>query len=93
MRAVYDSILYRASKRGLSICNTISQPYQYSFLNSGMKMKYNEKMLTVLSIVRKMNTVVRGADFYHAASMETKPAWAYKFKLVAVVNGHLFYRS
>lgn len=92
MRAVYDSIKYRASKRGLSICRTISQKRQYSFLNNGRKMLYDEKMLTTLRAVVSMRTVVHKADFFFATGSK-RPYWADKFKFVGEFYGHKFYRS
>lgn len=92
MRAVYDAVLTRAKRRNLSVCDTIKQKSQFSSVKSGEKFKYNEKLLTALAEVRKMATVVKGADFFHS-HMEHPPSWSRKFKLIAVVKGHRFYSS
>jgi len=91
MRAVYESIKYRASKRGLSICQTLRQRYQYSWMNKGDKIVYNEKHLTKLAEVITVEPVGVKADYFFSGS--NVPKWAKDYKYIGEYGGNKFYQS
>ena len=89
-RAIVDSVRYRASVRGLSICSTLQQPYQYSWWKKGYKFEYNEKFLRILAKAITLPTVVSRADFFHSGP---EPYWVADMQYVGRVGNHKFYRS
>lgn len=91
MRAVYESIKFRASKRGLSICQAIRQPYQYSWMNKGDKIVYDKERLTVLREVSKMKSLGIRADYFFSGSVA--PKWAREYKYIGEYGGNKFYQS
>lgn len=91
LRAVYESIRYRASKRGLSICKALRQPYQYSWQNNGDKIKYDKERLTVLREVAMMKPLGIKADYFFSG--KKKPHWAKQYKFVGEYGGNKFFRS
>jgi len=94
-QAIIHVTLNRANKRHLSIKDTVTQPFQFSWT---MKSNYIPKDFK--SFINNLNTVsktigeidfTRGATYYHSVSIPD-PYWAKDMKFIATIGKHKFYK-
>lgn len=92
-RAVLDVVLKRMEVRKLTACEVVKESKQFSGYKPGMEFKLHknvdEKDLTRLYNLRKMNPVVEQSTYFHAEYV--KPDWRHKMKRILQVGKHIFY--
>lgn len=102
MLAVANVIQNRSVLRNLSYEKVVTQPKQFSAMNSGRyrwlvsKAKRSSAWSYAYSLARKMESgmlddVTGGADHYHADWM--LPRWASSMRQTVAIGGHVFYSS
>ncbi len=89
-RAVYEVILNRMRVRGLTACEVVKEPHQFSGYHKGMKMKWNNEDLTRYQEVVSMENIVADAQYFHATYV--KPKWRLKMARIVKIGRHIFYR-
>lgn len=94
-QAIIHVTLNRAKKRRLSIKETVTQPFQFTWTINNNIMPNDP-----ISFINNLNTVIKtisdidftgGATHYHLASIPD-PYWAKDMKFIATIGKHKFYK-
>jgi spore germination cell wall hydrolase CwlJ-like protein len=101
MAGVASVIQTRMIERKQSASQVCLSPKQFSFWNGGVSEATKRKLLATaqgkdalyladLVVHKQLQSIVKGANHYHAISVS--PKWAKNTKLVATIRNHKFYR-
>lgn len=89
MRAVYDVVINRMRSKSATACEVVYEPSQFSWTKQG-HVPISKKMLDTLVFVEQHKRVLpRDAMWFHSVSVN--PAWSAKMKVVARIDGQVFY--
>ena len=101
MAGVASVIQTRMAERHQSASQVCLAPKQFSFWNSGVSESTKNRLLSTpqgkdalyladLVVHKQLQSIVKGANHYHAISVS--PKWARDAKLVATIRNHKFYK-
>jgi len=101
MAGVASVIQTRMIERKQSASQVCLSPKQFSFWNGGVSEATKRKLLATaqgkdalyladLVVHKQLQSIVKGANHYHAISVA--PKWARDAKLVATIRNHKFYK-
>jgi len=101
MAGVASVIQTRMAERHQSASQVCLAPKQFSFWNGGVSEATKKKLLSTpqgkdalyladLVVHKQLQSIVKGANHYHAISVA--PRWARDAKLVATIRNHKFYK-
>jgi spore germination cell wall hydrolase CwlJ-like protein len=91
-RAVYDVIINRVRATGKSVCQVISQPYQFSWFDKKPLLPYNTKMKELLQRVESIGRVLINRNYKYFYHESISPKWAKKMDCVKLEE-HIFCRE
>lgn len=97
--AVAHVTITRATKRRLSVENTVKQPHQFSWYSDKKPDDITDHdsfveclHAALIAMDRRLQgDTMHGADHYHATSVN--PRWNRKMKVLATIGNHIFYRA
>lgn len=87
-RSILDVIQQRMKDRHKTACQVIKEPGQFSWNTSSISA--TKKQLTRYRFVSSIPPVVKGARYFHNRKI-SKPKWARKMPVKAVIGNHVFY--
>ena len=87
-RSVMDVIQQRMKDKRKSACQVIKEPGQFSWDTT--EIIATKKQLTRYKFVSSIPPVVKGARYFHNKKI-SKPKWARKMPVKAVIGNHVFY--
>ena len=101
MAGVASVIQTRMIERKQSASQVCLSPKQFSFWNGGVSESSKRKLLATpqgknalyladLVVHKQLQSIVKGANHYHAISVA--PKWARDARLVATIRNHKFYK-
>ena len=101
MAGVASVIQTRMIERSQSASQVCLSPKQFSFWNGGVSEATKRKLLATpqgknalyladLVVHKQLQSIVKGANHYHAISVA--PKWARNARLVATIRNHKFYK-
>ena len=86
-----DTITRRMYLRGLTSCEILKQPGQFSGYKKGQEIRVSADSLTRLYSLYKVKPVAPKAEYFHASTME--PWWASKMDKIGKIGYSVFYKS
>ena len=86
--AVLNVIQQRMKDKHKTACQIIKEPGQFSWDTSSISA--TKKQLTRYKFVSSIPPVVKGARYFHNKKI-SKPKWARKMPVKAVIGNHVFY--